>query len=251
MLPSESVASRIYDIANVGLIVSLMLGVASTVLVVWMGNVKEEYLRRALSATTERAAIATERAGKAEKEAGVANERASENEKEAARLRQLAADETLARVELQQKVAWRSLSSKQSLEIADKLRHFSGQQFSIVSLPDDLEIEGIRNDIVKTLTGHNGANWHLGASARMPDPHRRLVTGILIELRSDADPRSVEAAHVLSAALNSERIVASGPQTRNDSGRLITGIVVDGTNGAPINDRMPITVTIGKKPQPE
>lgn len=52
--------------ANWGLIIGLILGVISTVLLVWMGNVKEVYLRRELAATGERAGHAEERAANVE-----------------------------------------------------------------------------------------------------------------------------------------------------------------------------------------
>jgi len=58
MWPSEDWASRLYDLANWGLIVGLIMGVVSTVVVVWMGNVKEAYLRKDLASTNERAAKA-------------------------------------------------------------------------------------------------------------------------------------------------------------------------------------------------
>jgi hypothetical protein len=58
MWPSENWASRLYDVANSGLIVGLIIGVISTVIVVWMGNVKEAYLRKDLASTNERAAKA-------------------------------------------------------------------------------------------------------------------------------------------------------------------------------------------------
>jgi hypothetical protein len=43
MWPSEEWASRLFDWANIGIICSLAVGVVSTVLLVWMGNVKEAY----------------------------------------------------------------------------------------------------------------------------------------------------------------------------------------------------------------
>ncbi len=58
MWPSLEVASWLYDGANIGLIIGLILGVVSTVLIVWMGNTKEEYLKRDLANTHERAAKA-------------------------------------------------------------------------------------------------------------------------------------------------------------------------------------------------
>lgn len=46
MWPSLATASWLYDLANAALIGALIIGAASTVLIVWMGNVKETYLRR-------------------------------------------------------------------------------------------------------------------------------------------------------------------------------------------------------------
>lgn len=65
MWPSAPVAGRVYDLANVVLVISLVLGAASTVLVVWMGNVKEAYLRRDLAATGKAVAEADARAAAA------------------------------------------------------------------------------------------------------------------------------------------------------------------------------------------
>src|SRR5713226_351356 len=56
MWPSEEWASRLYDLANVALVIGLIVGAISTVLVVWMGNIKEEYLRKDLASANERAA---------------------------------------------------------------------------------------------------------------------------------------------------------------------------------------------------
>jgi hypothetical protein len=70
MWPSEETAERLYNWANIGLIFSLAFGVVSTVLVVWMGNVKEGYSEAELK-------NAEDRLGKAEIEAGCAAERAA------------------------------------------------------------------------------------------------------------------------------------------------------------------------------
>ncbi len=55
MWPSLETAVWLYDKANIFLIAALAFGVATTGLVVWMGHVKEEYLRRDLAATNARA----------------------------------------------------------------------------------------------------------------------------------------------------------------------------------------------------
>jgi len=56
--PSESLATSIYDAANIALIFALVVGVGATALVVWMGNIKEEYLKRAVADAQARAAEA-------------------------------------------------------------------------------------------------------------------------------------------------------------------------------------------------
>ena len=56
MWPSPKVAAWLYDWSNIGLIIGLVLGVVSTVLLVWMGNIKEEYLNLELARSRERTA---------------------------------------------------------------------------------------------------------------------------------------------------------------------------------------------------
>ena len=60
MWPSEDLASRLYDLANWGLVIGLVIGVVSTAVVVWMGNVKEAYLRRQVATLNQSAASAKE-----------------------------------------------------------------------------------------------------------------------------------------------------------------------------------------------
>ena len=68
MWPSETTAIRIYNIANFVFIASLGVGLISTVLVIWMGNVKETYLKKDLALTNERAATLENSAAQAKLE---------------------------------------------------------------------------------------------------------------------------------------------------------------------------------------
>jgi hypothetical protein len=104
MWPSEAWASRLYDIANWGLVAGLVVGIVSTILVVWMGNVKESYLRRDLANTNERAA-------KAERDTA----------------------------QLEAAVAGRRLTAKQIADIAESLRRFAGRELFITSYSGDAE----------------------------------------------------------------------------------------------------------------
>jgi len=84
MWPSFATASWVYDWANVFLIGALTVGAASTVLVVWMGNVKEEYLRRDLASTSLDATHAVLQTTILAKDIADANERTAIAEQRAA-----------------------------------------------------------------------------------------------------------------------------------------------------------------------
>ena len=70
MWPSRETAAFVYDIANWGLIAGLVVGAISTVLIVWMGNVKEGYLRGDLGDSNARAESAKSEAAKANERTG-------------------------------------------------------------------------------------------------------------------------------------------------------------------------------------
>jgi hypothetical protein len=117
MWPSANTAARMYNLANVGLIFSLIFGVISTVLVVWMGNVKEGYSQAELTDTKGRL-------GKAEIEAGSAIERAAKAD--------------LKRIELQNRIVSifgpRHLTSEQSERIASRLAGLKGAKIDVYVL---------------------------------------------------------------------------------------------------------------------
>jgi hypothetical protein len=78
---------------------------------------KETDLRKANDAVyaglNAEAALARKDAGDAIERASTANQRASDNEHEAARLRKLAEEERLARVKIEERVAWRRLTKRE------------------------------------------------------------------------------------------------------------------------------------------
>jgi hypothetical protein len=79
MWPSLKVAAWLYDSANIGLIVGLVIGVVSTVLLVWMGNVKEEYLNRELAVSRERTASLEKQSGESKTAIAKANADAAQS----------------------------------------------------------------------------------------------------------------------------------------------------------------------------
>src|SRR5207302_1331132 len=87
---------------------------------------------------------ALERATKAE-------ERLSENEKEAARLNKLAEDERLARIKIEEDVAWRRLTKDQQTKIASHLELFSSETALLQYNLNDVEADSFASDIASAL----------------------------------------------------------------------------------------------------
>jgi len=128
MWPSEATATWLYDTANIALIVALVTGAVATALIVWMGNVKEEYLKKELAQTTERAANA--------------NERAAQLENDAAQAR-------LEQEQLKTKLAWRRVTSEQHDKIVAMLR---GHPMTVALVySNEPESMLFANDVSKTL----------------------------------------------------------------------------------------------------
>jgi len=188
MWPSEDWASRLSDWADRALIFSLVTAVISTVLLVWMGNVKESYLKKGLAATNERAAHAEERAGKLEKDA--------------AELRKTAEDERLARVELESKVAWRRLDSHTQSDAASHLIRFAKEPALIAYNTNDIEASTFASDIAAML---HVAKWDVPEPLGMmimregpvplgTNPH--LPIGVLVWCTSDETSRRAATALV-------------------------------------------------------
>lgn len=97
--PSPTSAAIIFGWANLGLIISLAVGVISTILLVWMGNIKEDDLKERLASSNVKAEDAVRGAARA-------NERAKNLAKETEALR----NENL---KLQVALAPRTLSASQ------------------------------------------------------------------------------------------------------------------------------------------
>jgi hypothetical protein len=91
---SEATAAWLYNAANIALIVSLILGVLSTGIIVWSGNIKESYSNIALAKTNERAAIAEQKAAEAQERTA----------------------------QIKQITAWRRITPEQNLKIAEAIR---------------------------------------------------------------------------------------------------------------------------------
>jgi len=192
MWPSEEWASKTYDWANIGLIASLVAGVISTFLVVWMGNVKEGYLKQSLAQSKQQTATL---------------------ELQAAGLIKAAEDEKSARVELESRVAWRRLRAEEQPKFCVPLKPFGGQTALIAYNPNDLEAFTFALTIASAL---RMANWDVTEPLAVlemregPVPlgtNPPLQTGVIVG--STNDEGSQKAARALIATLHSYGFDAS------------------------------------------
>jgi hypothetical protein len=127
MWPSEELASRLYDLANWGLIAGLVIGVVSTIFLVWMGNAKESHLQRRLADTNAIAALANERAAEA-------NQKAEE--------------ERLARVKIEERMGGWTLEKDAQSRITDKLKPFPDTPFDLKVDPNEARFMGVIDHIL-------------------------------------------------------------------------------------------------------
>ncbi|MFZ0340028.1 MAG: hypothetical protein WAL45_18510 [Terracidiphilus sp.] len=149
MWPTEETAARLYNWANLGLIFGLCFGVVSTVLVVWMGNVKESYSNEKIAATTERLTAAQEELARLQKDAADAEaaQKRVETDLETQKQRTAEAQKAAAdaALELAKFRAPRVVPPEKEEAIIAALRPFAGQSFALAVFPDPEPLALIRS----------------------------------------------------------------------------------------------------------
>lgn len=174
MWPSFETAVRLYDAANIFLICALAIGVIATVLVVWMGNVKEEYLRRDLADTNARAE-------EAKAASSGANARAAELEKEAANAR-------LETERIKEAVAWRVMPPESASELGKVLAAKPGS-VNLRYMDGDPEALFLAIQISQILSK---AHWKVAPGAVKPD--NAIVFGVGLPDGSGVDAQTLRVA---------------------------------------------------------
>jgi len=181
MWPSEESASRAYDLANWGLILSLIVGVASTILIVWMGGVKERYLKLSLAESYERVALA---------------------EKGAAEANRIAEQEKLARLQLEAKLADRLLPEDQRLMISESIKPFGKFSLQLIRYSDVTEVRRI-SDVINSLFIEAG--WSVAYAYEISG----VVKGIEIAITENATDKAIDAIDVFVTGLRRNNIDVS------------------------------------------
>jgi hypothetical protein len=137
--PSEKWASLLYDWGNIALIVGLVIGAVSTVLIVWMGNVKEIYLRTELAETGKQAESAKATAGTIEHDNILLRGQQQTLELELSQQREKTATAERALLELKQTVEQRSLSDEQRSALKSALSKIPKIPIAISCVASDHE----------------------------------------------------------------------------------------------------------------
>ena len=91
----------------------------------------------------------------------------AEADERAAKAEQAAAEANLARVKIEEHLAWRTITDEQRASLVQQLSGFAGQQISISIWPETDEIATFRYFIAKVLN-EAGWKWKLGRLAAPP-----------------------------------------------------------------------------------
>jgi hypothetical protein len=233
MWPSENTASRLYNWANIGLIFSLSFGVISTVLVVWMGNIKEAFSNEKLAATTDRLGKAEQDLGKAIREAGEANRTASDAktaqqgvEIELARAKERTAALEVEALKLRKDLAFQApranlIVGEKRRRLVESLKPFVNQKSDVRHSASVTMVNGRVMqttpmgddvlDLAKVLMGVlKEASWSLPSYPK-PLPARFIGQGIRVEIVHEASPHTKAAAEALVVALKAVPLTVDGP----------------------------------------
>ncbi len=183
----------------------------------------------------ERAADAEQKAGIAYSDAGAANKKAGELSVKAAQLKKEAEAEALARVRIEDAVAWRKLTKDQISCMGTSLAIFPRQLTALVYNVGDLEAYSFATDIDVAL--HEFAKWNIA------EPQSILV---MREgpVNFGTNPPLERGVVVSSTRDNESRAAALAVMDK------LSSFGFDATIGAPIPKEQP-TVQVFVQPRPE
>jgi hypothetical protein len=198
MWPSLSTANQIADWANIFFIGSLVVGVISTILIVWMANVKEGYWERARQDSEERIASLIKQGDELRKDTAEANARAAE-----------------AKLELAKFKAPRVLTSAQQSIVAGKIAAFRGTKFDAgIGPKGDPEPLYLLRSIVDSLksVGWIQVPWTGDGETYTEAPllpvGLTMVTNVIVDVHPEYRAAFGPAVKALADALNAEGIDA-------------------------------------------
>lgn len=190
-----------------------------------IGKQQEEHIAatgRDAAEAHKKAAEAGEGTAKALAEAATANARAAEANR-------IAEGERLARIKIEERLAWRLLNPEQQSRIASKLSGFKGNRVDVGASPVTVEAGRFAKQIQEVLAR---AGW---TSDLTKGPMDLVASGIVV--RTTTDPRGVMIGLAVVDALNAEHFSAgfqadlpgAVPQTKPDDPYLTRVLIVVGS----------------------
>jgi hypothetical protein len=208
MWPSLPVANQIADWANILFIGSLVVGVVSTVTIVWMTGVKEAYWDKDRRESAERVASLATEGEHLRKDTAEANARASEAELKLAEFRKPRSP----------------IIQEHAAEFIAAIEPFKGTKFDMGHAPVGREqwdfawfLEPLMSkagwDFVEWTGGFRKLNWTM-------QPHSygvANVSNVSVELDEKSDPALYVAASALALAFNKIGIEAVSTNSNNGS----------------------------------
>jgi hypothetical protein len=216
--PSLEAASRIFDLSSFALIGGLVVGAIATVLIVWMGIVKEqhwdvlrEHSNEKVASLELETAKANVEVGKAQVEIAKAHEGIADANARAAQAEARALELQLALEKLR---APRLLSVEQRSRISDKLRRYVGLRFDTAA-PQSAEALSLLIQIEDTLSaaGWTQVAWVGGALAHQRpgrvDSGIVGASGVVVQFDAKRALSFSDPAGALVTALEAEGIPAS------------------------------------------
>lgn len=172
-------STRIYDLANLGLIVSLVGGVISTVVIVWMGNIKEAHWDKERHESRERVA-------ELGKETAEANKRAKE-----------------AELALEKFRAPRKFDPDRRAQFIETLKPFARTAYDVSTYgPDSVEFALHIAEVLKD-AAWDLRNWTGGGSTTILPAANRYAGNVVlfgVDIRG-YNPKLTEAVNVLVKVL--------------------------------------------------
>ncbi len=152
----------------------------------------------------------------------------------AAEANQKAEEERLARIQIEQRLAPRILGNADLEDLLRQLSKFAGQAIDVFAYDQNREVVGIASPLIAAL---KAARWSVLVET---GAEGRVVSGMLVEVSSDASPASHDAANALVSALRSKGLTVAGPTPKTPSLNLMSI--------GPANfDKAPVKLTIGAK----
>jgi hypothetical protein len=218
MWPSLPAANQIADWANIFFIGSLVVGVVSTVLIVWMSGVKEAHWEKDRTESAERIATLAAQGDQLRKDTAEANARALE-----------------AQLALERFRAPRSLTAEQQSELRAKLLPFAGTISRVWTMPaGSPDTAGLAGLLIHVL---EQANWSVGRATSLSG---QSFPGVVVAYRNGTDAAPQAAA--LVEYLNSAGVPATVAQPFDDEGGLMPASNMVSPAGLPN-----IVVVVGSK----